>query len=127
MDTLTTDALEEALVELASMAGDTLPRDMPMDLPTTHSGSAPSKEAPSAQFPAEWDAAKIRPMPRHCEFMNSMDPAGAPRHQCPNAPVILMELDIGVSPTYRWACEVHANERIVPLKVMIVRRFKGKA
>jgi hypothetical protein len=119
MDTLTTDTLEEAMVELASAPGEMIPSIL--------SGPSPANESPSAQFPAEWDALKIRPISRHCEFMVSMDPHGEPRHQCPNAPVVLMELDIGVSPTYRWACETHANERMVPLKVMIIRKFRGRA
>jgi hypothetical protein len=120
MDTLATDLIEEAMVELASAPGEALP-------PPIRAGTFPNNELPSAQFPSEWDAEKIRPKSRHCEFMVSLDPQGEPRHQCPNDPVMLMELDIGVSPTYRWACEVHANERVLPLKIMIVRRFRGKA
>lgn len=113
-----TDYAEEAIVELASDPGDTMP--------TCMAGEDPVSDYPQDPAALEAAAAIVRPMPKRCEFMVAMDPKGEPRHQCPNPPVLLMELDLGFSPTYRWACDHHANERLVPLKVMIVRRFKGK-
>lgn len=113
MDTIIYDTTENALVEFASDPGEPLPHDLTEGASVTSSADTPDPE-------------QVRARPHTCEFMVGMDPKGDPRHQCPNPPSILMELDIGVSPTYRWACHYHANERLVPLKVMIVRRFKGQ-